>query len=165
MRLFEISGQFKEVEALLDSDEVPHQVILDTLEGIQGAFEVKAVAVAQMVLALANRAQAVADASKRMGERADRIQKRADSLKAYLLMQMQIMQCERIESDELVVRRQANPASVYVMNEASVPAAYWRQAPAPPPELDKMLIKAALQNGEDVPGCFVEKGEHVRISL
>jgi F420-dependent methylenetetrahydromethanopterin dehydrogenase len=165
MKLFTLAQQYRELEALVDSDEVPAEVILDTLEGIKGEFEDKAVAVAQMVLMLKAQSEAVAAVAKAQAERAARIEKRMESLKHYLLLQLQVVGRERIETDELVIRRQNNPPSVYVTNEYAVPKEYWVQPPAPPPRIDKLAIKEAIEAGVDVDGCFLEKGEHVRITL
>jgi F420-dependent methylenetetrahydromethanopterin dehydrogenase len=165
MKLFTLAQQYRELEALVDSDEVPAEVILDTLEGIKGEFEDKAVAVAQMVLTLKAQSEAVAAVAKAQAERAARIEKRMESLKHYLLLQLQVVGRERIETDELVIRRQNNPPSVYVTNEYAVPKEYWVQPPAPPPRIDKLAIKEAIEAGVDVDGCFLEKGEHVRITL
>jgi len=165
VRLFELASQYRELEALVDSDEVPAEVILDTLEGIKGEFEDKAVAVAQMVLTLKAQSEAVAAVAKAQAERAARIEKRMESLKHYLLLQLQVVGRERIETDELVIRRQNNPPSVYVTNEYAVPKEYWVQPPAPPPRIDKLAIKEAIEAGAEVEGCFLEKGEHVRITL
>jgi hypothetical protein len=165
MKLFTLAQQYRELEALVDSDEVPAEVILDTLEGIKGEFEDKAVAVAQMVLTLKAQSEAVAAVAKAQAERAARIEKRMESLKHYLLLQLQVVGRERIETDELVIRRQNNPPSVYVTNEYAVPKEYWVQPPAPPPRIDKLAIKEAIEAGTEVDGCFIERGEHVRITL
>lgn len=165
MRLFELAQQYRSLEALMDSDEVPAEVLLDTLEGIQGEFEDKATAVAKMVLSLEANAAAVKAAATAMAERSKRIEHRATSLKQYLLLQLQVIDRRRLETDELVIRRQDNPPSVYVTNEHAVPPEYWVQPPAPPKRIDKLAIKDAIEAGVDVDGCFIERGEHVRISL
>jgi Siphovirus Gp157 len=165
VRLFELAAQYRELEALVDSDEVPAEVILDTLEGIKGEFEDKAVAVAQMVLTLKAQSEAVAAVAKAQAERAARIEKRMESLKHYLLLQLQVVGRERIETDELVIRRQNNPPSVYVTNEYAVPKEYWVQPDPPPKRIDKLAIKQAIESGVEVDGCFIEKGEHIRITL
>ena len=82
LKLFEISAQLQQLEMLTDSDDLPAEVIADTLEALEGDFESKAVQVAKFVLSLQANAAAVADAAKAMKERAERIQKRADSIRA-----------------------------------------------------------------------------------
>ena len=165
MKLFEISAQFREVQALLDSDDIPAEVIVDTLEGLQGDFEEKAVAVAQMVLTLEANAKAIEAIAKRMMERQDRVEKRAASLKQYLLLQLQLVDMKKIDRADIVIRRQANPVSVVVLDDTKVPPKWWRQPPPPPKVIDRKALKEALQGGAQVDGVFLESGEHVRISI
>lgn len=165
IRLFEITEQLKALENIADSDELPPEVIADTLEGLQGDFETKAVQVAKFILSLDSQAEAIKDAAEAMARRSARIKKRAESIKAYLLFQFQAVNTKRIETAEIVIARRANPVAVQVTDEASVPAAYWRQPPPPPKQLDKASIKEALQTGKEVIGCFLESGEHLRITL
>ncbi len=164
LRLFEITQQFKALEALQDSDDLPAEVIRDTVEGIVGTFEEKAVAVAKFILSLEAAAEDIEAAAEAMHDRATRIKNRADSVRQYLLLQCQIIDAKRIETPELVIRRQLNPVAVRITDEHAVPADYWRQLPAPPPVIDKKLIKDSIQNGIEVPGAYLEAGEHVRIS-
>ena len=46
MKLFEITQQFRELEKLELDDDIPPEVIRDTLEGLTGDFTEKAVQVA-----------------------------------------------------------------------------------------------------------------------
>lgn len=165
MRLFEITEQYKALIALEDNDEVTPEFIADTLEGLEGDFEEKAVAVAKFILSLEANADAIMAAIDAMELRAARIQKRATSVKHYLLLQMQIVQTKKIQAPEFVISRRASPPAVYVGDEAMVPAEFWRQPPAPPPQIDKAGLKKALDAGREIVGCFIESGEHLRITL
>ena len=165
LKLFEISAQLLQLEMLTDSDDLPAEVIADTLEALEGDFESKAVQVAKFVLSLQANAAAVADAAKAMKERAERIQKRADSIRAYLLFHMQAINQKRIETPELVIRRQNNPAAVVVTDEHAIPAQFWVQPEPPPLRIDKKAIKAAIDAGARVEGAYVEAGEHLRIEI
>jgi hypothetical protein len=165
MKLFEISQQFQELERLADNDELAPEFIADTLEGLQGQFEDKAVAVAKFILSLEANADAIAEASKAMELRSIRLQKRADSVRAYLLFHCQALDVKKINTSEIVIARRNNPVAVQVSDDKAVPREYWRQPPAPPPQLDKKLIKEKLQAGEDIPGVYLESGERVEIKL
>jgi Siphovirus Gp157 len=166
VRLFEITSQFKALAALEDSDELPPEVIADTLEGLEGDFEAKTIAVAKFILSLEANAAAIEKAADAMALRAARISKRAESIRHYLLLQMQIVNWNRkIEADDIVIARRNNPVAVQVSDERTVPKDYWRQPPAPPPQLDKKLIKEKLQAGVEIPGCYLEAGERVDIRL
>lgn len=163
--LFEIVGQLKEFDALTESEDIPAEVIRDTLEGLEGSFEAKAVNVAKFILELESRADAIAEVAKIQADRARRIQKRADAVRAYLLFNFQALDKKRLECADLVIRRQNNPAAVQVTDEKQVPVNYWFTPPPPPPQLDKKAIKKALEDGAEIPGVFLEQGEHLRIVL
>jgi hypothetical protein len=165
MRLFEIVSQFKSLEALEDSDEVPPEVIKDTLESIVGLFEDKAVAVAKFILSLEATAESIDEAAKAMAARAARLKKRAESIRHYLLLQFQMIDWRgKIVTPEITLARQNNPPAVQVTDETMVPNQFW-VIPEPVPRLDKKSIKAALQSGVDVPGCYIEAGERISIKL
>jgi hypothetical protein len=165
LRLFEIANQLQSLEAIADSDELPAEVIRDTIEGLQGTFEDKAVQVAKFILSMQANGDAVKEAAKAMGERASRIEKRADSLKAYLLFYLQATQTKKIETSEIVLRVQKNPPSVIITDEAAIPDKYKVEPEPPPKKIDKKSIKAAIDLGIRVDGAYVESGEHLRISV
>jgi len=165
LTLFHLSDQLRDFERLADSEDLPAEVIADTLEALTGSFEDKAVAVAKFVLSLEANAKAVAAVAKAQTERAARIEKRAASIKAYLLFHMQATQLRRIESPELTLRVHANPAAVVVTDEHAIPEQYWRQPDPPPKVIDKKAIKAAIDAGERVEGAYVNQREHLRISV
>lgn len=166
MKLFEITAQFKALERLADEEDLPPDVVADTLEGLEGDFETKATEVAKFILNLESEAKARSDAAKAMAARAARTLKQAERMRHYLLLQMQIMQRTRpINTPLFVIARRNNPAAVQVSDEARVPDEYWRQ-PAPPPKaLDKIAIKKALEKGVEIEGCYLESGERVDIKL
>ena len=100
-----------------------------------------------------------------MTHRAKRLQKRAESIRHYLLLQCQLCDIRKIDTPEIVISRRNNPVAVQVLDERNVPAEFWVQPEPPPLRLDKKLIKATLQSGTDVPGCFLESAERVEIKL
>lgn len=163
LKLYEISNQFQALEQLGDSDDLPAEVIADTLEALEGDFESKAVQVAKFVLSLEANAAAVENAAKAMGTRGARIRSRAESIKAYLQFHMQAIEKKRIESPELVITRRPNPPAVQITDEHAVPDKFWVEPPAPAKRIDKKAVKAAIDSGERVDGAFVEAGERLEI--
>jgi hypothetical protein len=165
MRLFELVGQYRELMALEDSEEIPEEVIRDTLEGLSGEVEDKCVAIGKFILDMQASAAAIKEASKAMALRSERLAKRADSLKHYMLLQLQICDLKRIETPELTIRRQSSPPSVVISEGVEVPLEFMFQPLPPPPHPDKKALKEALQSGRVIEGVFIERGEHVRISI
>jgi hypothetical protein len=165
LKLYEIAGQFQALERLGESDELPAEVIADTLEGLAGDFDSKAVQVAKFILSLEANAEAVRLAATQMMGRANRIANRAESIRAYLQFHLQAVKRRRIESPDLVIALRANPPAVIITDEHAIPAQFWVQPPAPPKRIDKKSIKAAIDQGEPVEGAYVEAGERLEIKL
>jgi hypothetical protein len=161
--LFTLAEQYKQLEALFDSGDVPEEVIRDTLEGLQGDIAVKAKNVAFAVRNLEAGAAAIKEASKAMAERAARVQRRADSIRNYLLFCMQATGTTRLECEEFTIAVRENPPAVVVNEDASVPAEYMVQEPAPPPRPDKKALKEALQSGKEIRGVWLERGVRLEI--
>ena len=164
-RLFELAQEYRALLDLESSDDLPPEVIADTLEGLQGEFEDKAVAVAKFILSLEASVEAIKAVAEKQANRALRLQKRADSVRQYLLLQLMWVDRKKIETPEIVIRRQNNPKAVNVFNESLVPAKYWRQPPPPPKQLDKAEIKKAIEGGMKIEGCFLRSDERVAIEV
>lgn len=165
LHLWEISERFRSMQLLAESDDIPPEVIRDTLEGIEGDWEAKAEAVAAYIQNIEAAATSKAEAAKAMQARAKMLEKRADSLRQYLLLQFQFMGKTRIERPAFSLVLKNNPQSVVIDDEAALPAAYMVQPPAPPPKPDKKAIGAAIKAGQEVPGCHAEVSQRVDIVL
>lgn len=165
MKLFELANQFRALEDMALTDELPAELIADTLEGLQGEFDDKAIACAKFILSLEADAKAIRQASEAMRARAERVQRRADSVRAYLLFQCQAIDRKRIDSAELVIRRAVNPPAIQIRDEDLIPTKFWVQPPAPPPRLDKKLLRGALEEGIQIEGVYMESGERLEIKV
>ena len=68
----------------------------------------------------------------------------------------------KIESPWFVVSIKNNPASVKIDDEWLIPCDYMREIPARF-EPDKKMIKSAMDEGYQVPGCYIERGTRLEI--
>ena len=161
--LYEIVQHRAEFERLAESGELDPQLVLDTLESLDGELNDKAVSVAQFTRNLDATAQAVREAGKAMLDRAARLEKRSQSIRDYLLFQMQFAQITKIECPWFVIQVKKNPAAVVIEDEASIPAEFKVQPEPPPPRPDKAKIRDALKAGEDVPGARLVQSDRVEI--
>lgn len=166
--LYEIVTQYRALEALDASDDLPQEVINDTLEGLTGELTVKATNIAKFVLNLEAMAEAVTNASKAMKLRADRIQRKADSIRDYLRVNMQGAGITKIEATEFVLSLKKNPPSVIIDDESQIPDAF-KVTPEPPPppqpRPDKTLIKKAITSGMTIAGAHLEQAERLDIRV
>jgi len=165
LTLYQLSEQLRSLEDLADSEDLPDEFIRDTLEALEGTFEDKATAVGKFVLSLQANSRAVIEAGKAMTERGKRVERAADRLKAYLLLHMQATQRRKIDRPDITLRVQANPPAVIITDETLIPPQYFVPQPPPPPKLDKKLLLEGLKSGLEIPGAYMQQGEHIRISV
>jgi hypothetical protein len=165
LKLYELTAQHRELEKLLDGDEVPAEVVRDTLEALEGDITAKSTSVAHVILNLEAFADQIKAAADAMTERAARVRRRAESVRAYLLLNMQATGIRKIEAPQFTIAVQNNPASVEIDELAVVPPQYMVTPPPPPPKPDKKALVAALKAGETIPGVWLRQGEHLRIKV
>lgn len=161
--LYEIANQFRQLEALGDHDDLPAEVIRDTLEGLEGDLQMKATNVAKFVLGLEAEAAAIQAAADAIAVRASRRKKRAESIRAYLLFCMQSAGVTKISCPEFTLAIRKNPEAVEIEHPELIPAEFMVQPEAPPPRADKALIKAALKDGKPVAGAWLRQGERLEV--
>lgn len=163
--LYEIAKQFQELALLADSEEIPAEVIRDTLEGLQGDLTTKSVNVARFILGLEAEAKAIDEAVEKLKERAERRKRRADGIRNYMLVQLQAAGVTKVECPEFTISVRLNPVAVEVADPAAVPTRFMVQPEPPPARPDKAAIKEALKAGENVAGCFLRQGERLEIRI
>lgn len=163
LHLYEITERFQSLTALADSDDIPADVIRDTLESVEAEWDDKAEAVAKFILNLETAAVGIEQAAKAQQERARRLSARADQLRAYLLFQMQATGRTKLDRESLTLAIRNNPQTVVIDDPAAVPPEFIVQKPPPPPAPDKTAIGRAFKAGEAVPGCHVEVNQRLEI--
>lgn len=163
--LYELANDYRELLALADSGDVPAEVIRDTLEGLQGDIQIKAINVAKFALGLDATADQIDAAAKAMQERANRVRKRSDQIRAYLLLQMQLTNISKIECPEFTLAVRKTPEAVQILETAEIPPEYMSQPEPPPPKPDKVALKAALKAGVEIPGVYLQGGERLEVKL
>lgn len=162
--LYQLSNQYQEaLSVLTDSGDLPAEVVRDTLEGLTGELQDKAVNVAKFTLDLESGADAIEAAGKAMIERARRIRKRAESIRSYLLFNMQATGITKIECPEFVLAVRKNPEAVVIADGAVLPDEFMVTPEPPPARVDKKLLKDALKAGRVIDGAWLESGERLEV--
>jgi hypothetical protein len=163
LRLYEIAGDYLQaLEALADIEELLPEAIADTLEGLAGTFQDKAVNVAAYIRSLEAEAAAVEDARRRMEQRQRSLQRHADTLRGYLKLEMERTGITKVKNAELALRVQKNPPSVIIDHEDLIPDTYREQVITV--KLLRSEIGKALKSGENVPGAHLEQATRLVIS-
>lgn len=91
----------------------------DTLDGIEEAFEDKAVNIAAIVKSLRSEAEQLKAEKLRLAKRQSQKEKAVERLEQYLLNSMQAIGREKIDKPQAVIRVKKNPESTVVDNEGS----------------------------------------------
>lgn len=141
-----------------DSDLDP-ALFSDTLAGLEGEAEDKIHNVIRYARNLEAEADAIKQAIVGMKIRMDAKKRRAEHLREYAMDGMQTIGKKKLEWPDFVASVTPSPESVVVDDEAAVPDDYARYTRS----LDKTVIKQAIKDGHQVPGCHLTSGVHLRI--
>lgn len=159
--LYLVANQYKQIESRLMESDLDEQTIKDTLESVAGDLEQKCTAVATVIKNMDAFIEQMKDAKRELDERIKAFESRSERINNYLLDNMKKTGIIKIESPYFTIALRTNPPSVIIEDEGEIEGKYWKQKTVS--TIDKLRIKEALQNGEDVPGAKLIAGERVDI--
>jgi hypothetical protein len=145
MTLFELSAEYREAHERMEAAGFDAQTIADTLDGIAGDLEEKAIAVAKFARNLEAEADAISEAIKAMQTRAAATANRAAGLRKYLMDAMVACGVRKVSCPYFVVSVRETPSAVVIDDESAIPAQFLVQPEAPPPRPDKRAIAEAIK--------------------
>ena len=163
MSLFELTSEYRAASERLHNLDLPDDVIADTLEGMQGAIEVKAKNVAYVIRNCEALAAQIKEAEEKMALRRKALESRADRIRNYLLYNMQACSISKVELPEFRLAIKENPAAVVIDAESQIPDEFLTRPEPPPPKPNKKEIAAAIKAGIEVPGAHMETTQRLEI--
>lgn len=159
--LYELSADYRRaLDELTAIEDLPAEAIADTLEGLQGAFEDKALNVARYIRNLEAEAGAIAEAKKRMEARERATANQAKRLKDYLRLELERTGIKPKAAD-LALSVQKNPPSVKIDDEARLPSDYLETITST--RARKKEILEALKAGAVIPGAKISQSNRLVI--
>ncbi len=163
LSLYELSSTYLEALDFLTDPEadLPIEAVNDTLEGLSGELEDKAVNVAKFLRNMEATAQAIKDAEVKMAKRRKSLENRVKWMKSYLKGNMEHTGITKIECPFFKISIQNNPASVSIINEDAIPAEFKTQVISW--IIDKTAIKNAIKVGKTVTGASLTNGTRLSI--
>lgn len=163
LTLYEISQDYLQALDLFTDPEadIPMEAALDTLEGIEGQLQDKAVNVAKFVQNLNATASAIKEAEQQMCRRRKAIENRAVWIKDYLKANMEAAGITKIESPWFRLAIQKNPEAVEIFDEASLPDDFKTEVVTV--KIDKAAIKQAVRDGFEIPGVMMTRSTRLAI--
>lgn len=161
--LIEITGRYKELVDLANdpTSELTEADIADTLQGIEGEFEEKALAVARVINGVGQTASVIDEEIKRLTERKRIVKNREKSVKEYLTQNMVESGIKKIDCELFTVTLSKAAPTVEIDDADALPDEYVDVVTDIKPK--KKELAAALKEGP-VEGAHLNEGKpYVRI--
>lgn len=155
--LRDLSKEMMEVRELATNTDLPPEAMIDTLDGIEGMFNDKALKVVQVLNNGDSDVAALKAEAQRLLDRAKVISNGQDRLREYLRMNMEATEIKKIESPFFTITLIQGRDMAVIDDEKSVPDEYVNVKTVVAP--DKRAILAALKKGVDIDGAHIEKSK------
>lgn len=158
--LYELANNYATVLDMLYDDEIDEQMILDTLEGIEGEIEYKADAYAKIIKELLGDAEKAKAEKQRLEARQKAFENRAKILKNNLQQIMTQIGKTKFKTDLFSFNIQKNGGKQQLEIDGDVPEEYTKVVI----ENDVDKIRAELEAGKKLPFAHLKaRGESLRI--
>jgi hypothetical protein len=167
LKLYEISGQYRQLAERLADLDLDVETIADTIEasGLTDALQEKAQGVELVARAAEMYCPTIDAEIARLQALKARRQRIAQGLRDYLRVNMEVAGIERIDCPLFTVSLKKNPPAVEVLDEALIPRTFYvlPEPVEPVPRLDKKTLAKVMKGGELVPG--VRLVQHTRLEI
>jgi predicted nuclease with TOPRIM domain len=161
MRLYELTADLLTLQEMLE-DTVDDQCLLDTLEGVQGEYEIKLEAYCKVIKNLEADMEALKSEAKRLTDRRKVLEGNVERLKKAMYDSMKATGTDKVKGQIFTVAIQRNggklPVIVDVPTE-DLPDELVKVVESP----DLEAIGKLLEAGESKYAHFGERGESLRI--
>lgn len=152
--LHKLTGQFLE---LANNEDLPAEVIHDTLEAMEGDIKTKAASLADWSLDMDGDIEKIDAAIERLTAKKKTIANRKASLIEYLRNNMEASGISKISCDLFTVTLVAGRDSVAISDESVIPDEFVNIKTEISP--DKTAIAKALKEGQEVAGASLQRGQ------
>ena len=164
MKLYEVANDYLALLQAIDEGEIPEEAIADTLEAIEGEIEVKADNLACLLKTLDAEATAIKAEEKALAERRKQKEKAGERIKSYLSDVLQRLSIDKLETarNKITFRK----SDSVVVNDNFILWARENRADLltfSEPTANKTAIKAALKEGAEIEGAYIESKQNIQI--
>ena len=161
-RLYELTADLMTLQEMLEEAVDDEQVLLDTLEGVQGEYEVKLEAYCKVIKNLEADMDALKAEAKRLTDKRKTLENNVNRLKKAMFDSMKATNTDKVKGALFTVAIQRNGGKLPVIVDVDVSEL--------PDELVKVVaspdldaIGKLLETGESMYAHFGERGESLRI--
>ncbi len=165
LSLYQLSSNYLQALDFLTDPELnlPIEAVNDTLEGLSGELEDKAINIAKFIRNLETTAEAIKQAEANMVKRRKALESRAQWLKDYLKYNMEATGIKRIDCPYFRLSIAKNPATLDIFDNHAIPDDYKHTETVTTEHIDKTAIKAALSAGQSIDGARLVNGTRLAI--
>jgi hypothetical protein len=160
MTLYDLTGEYMELLAMMEDPDVDPEVLQDTMEAIGGEIEDKAEAYAVIIGELTTKAAQIEMEIRRLEGWVDSLKGNADRMKNRLMTSMTDLGMKKIETEHYRISVSGNGGKQPLRLTGDVPEEYMCMKP----EIDTKKIRAALEDGLALDFAHLgERGTHLTI--
>ena len=160
--LYEVTGRVLALQDLMLDEDLDEQTIADTIEAIEGEYEIKLENYCKVIKNLEADVEALTKESKRLTDKKKSLENNIKRLKEAMFNSMKATETTKVKGEIFTVAIQKNggklPVVVDVPTE-ELPDDLVRVVESP----DLEAIAKMLENGESPLAHFGERGESLRI--
>jgi len=163
MNIYELTGQWIELQEMLESGDYDEQTIADTLEGLEGEIEAKADGYARIIRNMESDIEAFKKEAERLTEKKRRLENSVKRLKENLQMAMTLTGKTKFKTELFSFGIQKNGGALPVIidiEEADLPQEL--KVVTERPDL-KAIAEYIEANPDSGIAHFGERGESLRI--
>ena len=161
--LYELTDDYLTLLEMAEDPDIDEQALMDTMEGIEGALEIKAEGYAKIIRMLEGDAAACDAESKRLRNKKQAIERNIDRMKKALQYAMETTGKTKFKTPLFSFNIQKNTPSV-VMDEQYIENIPDEYLIPQEPKIDKKKIKEDLKAGVNLEGlAHLEQTESLRI--
>ena len=161
--IYEITNDYLQIMAMLEDSDLDPQALADTMEGIEGEFEIKAENYAKVMKNLEGDILAIKTEIDRLTAKKKALENNIKNMKSTLQTAMETTGKTKFKTELFSFNIQKSaPAVVIDLEDMSkLPSQFIKQRDI---EADKTAIKEALKRGENLDGiAHFEQSESLRI--
>lgn len=159
--LYDLQGEYLDLLLLAEDPDVDPQLIVDTMEALEGEIEEKADGYAMVMRDLEEQEQALKNEIDRLALRKAAVYNNRQTMKKALEAAMRVTGKTKFKTTLFSFNIQRNPVSVVVdVPWTKLPEDYLKYKD---PEIDKTKLKKALQDGAEIEGAHLVQTESLRI--
>lgn len=162
--LYQLSTEYQAAAAKMQDLELPPEVIMDTLEGMEGYFQDKAINVAMMIRNLESLEEQIKIEIDRMTARRKEIASRTNNLRDYLITNMLRIDIKKISDCPLFnISIKNNPPKVIIDDYSLIPEIMMHPPKILAAEPNKKRIAEFIESVGEVNWAHIEHGVRVDI--